>query len=351
MKQDFVDFHERVAHAASSESAELKRPRVQALVWPFFIGTGLLGVLACAAPPANAQYPARPIRFIVPFPAGGTADFAARVVAQPLAGALGQQVVVDNRPGGDGAVAGALVAKAAPDGHTLFFGTNSPLSAVPALHRKPPYDPIKDFTPVSLLGRFTFFLFVPASLPVRSLAELIDHAKANPGKLNYGTGNTGAIVAMAQVKTLAGLNITHVPYKGDAPTTADMLAGSIQMAFMTPVPGLAHAKEGRLRLLAVLLPRRSALAPEVPTIAEAGLPGISITPWAGVFGPARMPRDVVERVSREVQSIIARPEIRERLARQGFEAEASTPAELDRYTREQLDVWKRVIREAGISIE
>ena len=307
--------------------------------------------LVLLLPCAGAQYPTRPIRFVVPFPPGGTADYVARLIAQPLTQTLGQQVLVDNRPGGDGAVAGTIVMKAAPDGHTIFFGTNSPMSAVPALHKRPPYDPISDFTPISLIGRFTFFLFETPSVPARTVSELITYVRANPGKLNYGTGNTSAIVAMAQFKALAGLELTHVPYKGDAPTTADMLGGSIQLAFMTPVPGLAYVKEGRLRLLAVLLPQRSALAPDVPTIAEAGMPGVSITPWAGLFGPAKMPGAVVERLSRELHAVLSRADIREQLGRQGFEAQTSTPPEMGRYNADQLQTWKRVIREANIPMD
>ena len=303
------------------------------------------------APGAQAQYPSRTIRFIVPFPPGGLADYVARVVAQPLAQALGQQLLVDNRPGADGALAGTLTMKATPDGYTLFFATNSPLSAVPALHKNPPYDPIADFTPISLMGRFTFFLYVTPSLPVRTLSELIEYARANPGKLNYGTGNTSAIVATAQLKLLAGLDMAQIPYKGDAPTTTDMLGGRIQLAFMATVPGLTQAKEGRLRLLAVLLPQRSALAPEVPTIAEAGMPGISISPWGGAFGPAKLPGAVVQRLSREFNTVLSRPEVREKLAGQGFEPQASTSAELAVYTRDQLQTWKRVIREAKIPVE
>ena len=312
--------------------------------------TGLCLTLLIALQ-GHAQYPNRPIRFVVPFPAGGTADYVARVIAQPLTQTLGQQVLVDNRPGGDGAVAGTIVMKAAPDGHTIFFATNSPMSAVPALHRRSPYDPIADFSPITLIGRFTFFLFVTPGVPARTLSELIEYARANPGKLNYGTGNTSAIVATAQFKALAGVEITHVPYKGDAPTTTDMLGGSIQLAFMTPVPGLAYVKEGRLRLLAVLLPQRSALAPEVPTIAEAGLPGVSITPWAGLFGPAKMRAEVVDRLSRDLRALLARADVREQMGRQGFEAQASTPAEMGRYNSDQLQTWKRVIREAKIPVD
>lgn len=297
-----------------------------------------------------AQYPSRAIRFVVPFPPGGGADYLARLLAQPLAQAMGQQWVIDNRGGADGALAGVIVAKAAPDGHTIFLGTNSPLSAVPAMRRNPPYDPIADFTPVGMLGRFTFFLFVRPDLPARTLAELVAHARAHPGKLNYGTGNTVGIVASAQFKMQAGLDIAQVPYKGDALATTDLLAGQIQMAFMTPVPAFALVKEKRLRALTVLLPQRSSLAPEVPTIAEAGMPGVSIMPWLGMLGPAKLPPAIAARLSRELNPVLARANIRESLGQQGFEVQSSTPGELAAYMKDQLQMWKRVVREANIPI-
>ena len=300
---------------------------------------------------ANAQYPNRPIRFIVPFQPGGLADGIARVISQHLTQAMGQQWLVDNRPGADGALAGSIVVKAAPDGHTLFFGTNSPLSAAPALRKIPPYDPIKDFTAIGLIGYPTFILFVSPALPVKTLAELVDYARANPGKLNYGTGNTGAIVATAQFKMLAKLDVSQIPYKGDAPTTADLIGGRIQFAFMAPVPALAQAQSGRLRMLAVLLPQRSSLAPEVPTIAEAGMPGVTIKPWLGMFGPAGISREVVARLSRDLNAVLSRPEIRDQIGRLGAELQTSTPAELVAHTREQYQAWTRVIRETGIPQE
>jgi tripartite-type tricarboxylate transporter receptor subunit TctC len=303
------------------------------------------------APNAHSQYPSRPIRFIVPFPPGGSADGIARIISQQMTLAMGQQWLVDNRPGADGALAGTLAMKAAPDGHTVFFGTNSPLSAVPALRKEPPYDPVKDFTPISLIGRFTFILFMSPSVPAKTLSELIDYARANPGKLNYGTGNTGGIVAMAQLKSLAKLDMAQIPYKGDAPATADMMGGRIQLAFMAPVPALAQARDGRLRMLAVLLPQRSSLAPEVPTIAEAGMPGVSITPWTGLFGPARMNPDIVARLSRELNVVLSRADTREQIGRQGVEAQGTTPAELGVHTKTQLQAWIRIVREANIPQE
>jgi len=240
---------------------------------------------------------------------------------------------------------------ALPDGHTLFLASNSPMSAVPTMHRKPPYDPRTDFTAITLIGKFTFFLFVNSAVPARTLTEFIDYARANPGKLNYGSGNTTAIVSMAQLSLLAKLDMTHVPYKGDAPTTADLIAGRVQSAFMTPVPAFALAKEGKLRILATLLTKRSALAPDVPTMAEAGMPGVSVAPWLGLFAPAKLPKDITARLSREFNAALRRPEVMEQLARQGFEAQGSTPEELATHVKEQIDAWARVVRDAKIPVE
>ncbi len=300
---------------------------------------------------AHAQYPNRPIRYVVPFPPGGSADGIARIMSQQMTQAMGQQWLVDNRPGADGALAGGIVMKAAPDGHTVFFGSNSPMSAAPALRKVPPYDPVKDFTAIGLIGHFTFILFVSPTLPAKSLAELIDYARANPGKLNYGTGNTSSIVATAQLRSLAKVDMTQIPYKGDAPTTADLIGGRIQFAIMAPIPALAQARDGRLRMLAVLLPKRSTLVPDVPTIAEAGMPGVSITPWTGLFGPAGISREVLARLSRDLNAVLSRPEIREQIGRQGVEVQTTTPAELAAHTKEQYQAWTRVIRETGIPQE
>ncbi len=314
-----------------------------------YLASALLALTV--AQTAHAQYPNRPIRYVVPFPPGGSADGIARIMSQQMTQAMGQQWLVDNRPGADGALAGGIVMKAAPDGHTVFFGSNSPMSAAPALRKVPPYDPVKDFTAIGLIGHFTFILFVSPTLPAKSLAELIDYARANPGKLNYGTGNTSSIVATAQLRSLAKVDMTQIPYKGDAPTTADLIGGRIQFAIMAPIPALAQARDGRLRMLAVLLPKRSTLVPDVPTIAEAGMPGVSITPWTGLFGPAGISRDVLAKLSRDLNTVLSRPEIREQIGRQGVEVQTTTPAELAAHTKEQYQAWTRVIRETGIPRE
>ena len=311
----------------------------------------VLVVLAAAsfAPPSlYAQYPSRPIRFIVPFPPGGLADVLGRTLSVHLAPTLGQPVIVDNRPGADGAIAAEITMKAQPDGYTIFMGTNSPMSAVPSFRKKPPYDPVAHFTPISSLVRPVFFLFVHPSLPVRTVDELVQYARANPGKIAYGTGNTTAIVATAQFRMLAKLDVTHVPYKGDAPTTQDLVGGRVQMAFMATVPGYAQAREGKLRILATLLPQRSQMAPDAPTMTEVGYSGVSIYPWIALFGPANMPRDVVQRLAREFNAVLGRPDISENLNKQGAVPVGSTPAELAELVKTQLEAWRKAVREAGI---
>ena len=301
--------------------------------------------------PAEAQYPNKPIRLILHFPAGGLADAVCRVLAGPLSQQLGQPILVENRPGADGAIAGELIARSAPDGYTLFFATNSPMSAVPALRKTPPYDPSADFTPLSMIGRFPFFVFAYPGVPARNLAELIDYARANPGKLNYGTGNTTSIVATAQLMMLAKIQMVHVPYKGDAPTMNDLITGRLHLSIASTSPAAPLAKEGKLRVLATLLTRRSPLFPDAPTMAESGFPQFSMASWGGMFGPANLPRDIVERLAREFNTAIQRPEVRDPLDKYGFELQGSTPQELGVFVKEQLEAWKRGVREAGIQPE
>lgn len=305
-------------------------------------------VLIVALPEAQAQYPNKPIRLILQFPAGGLADAVCRVLAVPLAQQLGQPILVENKPGADGAIAGETVARAAPDGYTLFFATNSALSAVPTLRKSPPYDPIADFTPISFIGRFPFFVFAHPGVPAKTLAELIDHARANPGKLNYGTGNTTSILATAQLGMLGKIQMVHIPYKGDAPLMNDLVSGRLHLAIASTSPAAPLAKDGKLRVLATLLKRRSGLFPEAPTMAESGFPQYSLEAWGGMFGPANLPRDIVERLAREFNAVILRPEVTEPLDRYGFELEGSTPQVLGAVVKDQLEAWKRGVREAGI---
>jgi tripartite-type tricarboxylate transporter receptor subunit TctC len=313
---------------------------------------GLAAALCVVAQQVSAQtFPAKPIRLIVPFPPGGAAEIGARIYAQPLGQALGQPVVIETKPGGDGVIAADAARKAAPDGYTLFYATNTAFSWVPAVRKDPPYDPVADFTPVSLVGTFGFFLFTHASVPANSVAELLAYVRANPGKLNYGSGNSTSMLTTAQLMLIEKLNIVHVPYKGDAPLTVDLVGGRVHMAFATPGAYVPHVKDGRVRVLATLLPSRSPLLPEAPTAAEAGLAGLTITPWGGIFGPAKMPRPIVDRVARELAEVLKRPEVLEAFQRIAFEARSSTPEELTAFVTEQLHIWRRTVREVGIALE
>jgi tripartite-type tricarboxylate transporter receptor subunit TctC len=300
---------------------------------------------------AFAQYPSKPIRLVVPFPPGGAADLTARVVSQPLSIALGQPVVLDYKAGADGAIAGSDVMRSAPDGYTLLFGTNTGMCAAPAMRKVPPYDPIADFTPVAMVGKFGFFVFVHESVPARTMGELIAYIRGNPGKLNYGTGNSTSILTSAQLKLSEGLDIVHIPYKGDGPASADFIAGRIQLLIGTPGIVLPYVKEGRARALATLLPQRSPLLPEVPTLTESGQKGISVQPFAGIYGPANLPREIVDRLAREVAIVMAQPEVRDGVARHAFEAQSSTPQELADFHKAQFENWRKTVREVGIQLD
>jgi tripartite-type tricarboxylate transporter receptor subunit TctC len=307
--------------------------------------------LAVLCSGAHAQYPNKPVRLIVPFPPGGAAEVGARIFAQPLGQALGQPVVIETKPGADGAIAADATMKAAPDGYTLFYATNTAFSWVPAVRKDPPYDPVNDFTPVSLVGQFGFFLFSHPSVPATNMKELFAYLRANPGKLNYGSGNSTSIVSTAQLLQREKLDVVHVPYKGDGPLMVDLLGGRVHFAIATPGTAAPQVREGKLRALATLLPSRSPLLPDAPTMAEAGLKELSVTPWGGVFGPKGLPRDIADRVSRELQAVLKRPEVREAFGKLAFEPRGSTPEQLAAYTREQLAVWRRAIADAGIKSE
>jgi len=315
------------------------------------IRTVLSLALAALCTAAGAQYPSKPIRLIVPFPAGGAAELGARIVSQPLGQALGQPVVVEAKPGGDGVIAAELVMKSPADGYTLLYATNTAFSWVPATRKNPPYDPVADFTPVSLIGYFGFFLFSHPSVPANTVAELIAYARANPGKLNYGTGNSTSILMTAQLKLAEKLDVVEVPYKGDAPLTIDLLAGRVHFAIATPGSAAPQVKAGKLRALAVMFPNRSPLLPEVPAAGEAGLGKISITSWGGVFGPARMPREIAERLSRELAVVLRREDVREGMGKLAFEPRSSTPQELTAFVTEQLEAYRRVTKQVGLSLD
>jgi len=305
-----------------------------------------LSLLFSAA--AFGQYPSKPIRLVVPFPPSGAADLAARVVSAPLGAALGQSVVLDYKAGADGAIAGNDVKGAAPDGYTLLFGTNTGMCAAPVLRKNPPYDPLGDFTPVAMVGKFGFFAFVHQDVPARTMKEFIAYARQNPGKLNYGTGNSTSIITTAQLASMEKLDMVHVPYKGDGPLSLDFIAGRVQFVIATPGTLQQYAKEGSVRVLATLLPSRSPLLPEAPTMSEAGMKEIPIQPYAAIYGPKGLPKEIVDRLAKATQEVMAQPAVKEGVARYAFEAQSSTPGELAAFHREQLDLWRKTMKEVGI---
>ena len=309
-------------------------------------------ILAFAAAGASAQaFPSKPIKIIIPFGPGSSTDVITRVIAQAVSASLGQPILIDAKPGGDGAVSALEAAKSPPDGYTLYIGSGSPLAAVPALRKNPPYDPINDFTPITDIGRYTVFLYVNANVPVNTFQEFIAYVKANPGKLAYGTGNASGIVAFAQMNALAGLDMLHVPYKSAPPAVIDLVANRVQAMMDPPTAALAYVKEGKLKALATTLKQRSPLLPEVPTIYEAGLPQFTISNWMGLVGPAKMPKDVVDRLNREFGAAMKKPEVLAALDKQAFMVNPSTPEQFTVFVREQIDSYGKLLRAAGVQPE
>jgi tripartite-type tricarboxylate transporter receptor subunit TctC len=309
-------------------------------------------IFMLAATSVAAQtYPTKPIRFIVGFPPGGSADPTTRIMGQALSEQLGQPLLVENRPGADSAIAAQQVAGMPADGYTLMFASNSAMTAAVALRKQPMYDPLADFTPISMVGRATVFLYVHPSVPAKTLKEFIDYARANPGKLNYGTGNPLSILYTQQLLTAKGLTMLHVPYKGEGPLNPDILTGRIHSSFLSTGTAVSYGKDGKLRPLAVLLAKRSPLLPEVPTIDEAGAPEVTVRQWAGIFGPPKMPRDIVDRLNKEINAALKRPEVIEKLQGYGYSPEGSTPERLLETNREDLVLWRRLVKEAGIPLE
>jgi tripartite-type tricarboxylate transporter receptor subunit TctC len=320
----------------------LSRRYLLSVLWVAF---GLWGVNA------QAQESGKTLHMVVPFPAGGSADIVARVIAKPLALLLNQPVIVDNKPGADGAIAAEFVAQATPDGQTLFFATYGAMSAVPALHKQVHYDVVKDFTPVIGTGQFSFFVFTHPDVHAANILQLIDYAHKHPGTLSYGTGNVGSIVASAELAASQHMYWVHVPYKGEVPAMTDFLAGRIQMMIGTPSNALNWVKEGRLNALVTLADKRSPLLPNVPTMAEMGLHTSPTVPWAGVFGPAQMNPQRVKQLNQAINQVLLQPEVLTEFAKQGFEAQGSSPEQLAAQVKSQLAVWGKSIQLAGIHAE
>ena len=308
-------------------------------------------VLAALSFNVAAQYPNKPIRIVVPFGAGSATDLISRVLGNSVSAAVGQPVVIDNKAGADGAIAASEVAKAAPDGYTLLMATNSPLSVVPAMKKSPPYDPIADFTPITDVGRYTFFVVVNPNVPAKTLPELVQYARANPGKINYATGNTTGIVSSALLASLAKIEMVHVPYKTEPQVMPDLVSGRVQMMFASSTTSMPLIRDGKLRPLVTTLPRRSHLLPDLPTIAEAGFPTFSIISWAGLYGPAKMPAEVTARLNKEFVAAMGRPDVQEAMQKQAFVLTPSSPEKLAAWTREQLESYRNILKAVGIQPE
>ena len=313
---------------------------------------GIIAAIAAAtlpAPPALAQgYPARTIRIVVPYPPGGPTDVLARIVAGRLSDGLGQQVVLDNKPGASGMIGAEMVAKAAPDGYTLL--ANASVHVInPGLYPKMPFDAIADFVPVTQLASVPLILVVNNDLPVKSVRELIAYAKANPGKLNFASSGNAAAPHLAgeSFRLATGAAMQHVPYKGSAPAITDLIGGQVQLMFDSMPSAMPHVKAGKVRPLAVTTARRAGALPDLPTVAEAGVPGYDISTWYGIWAPRGTPRDIVLRLQAEIAKVLRLPEVRERFAGLGAEPVGSTPDEFAAYCRTELDKWARVVRDSG----
>jgi tripartite-type tricarboxylate transporter receptor subunit TctC len=313
----------------------------------------LMLVLPSAFSVHAQSYPARPIRVIVPFVPGGGVDFMGRLVARKLNESTGQPVIVDNRAGAGGALGSELVAKAAPDGYTLTVNNNSTHGASPALYSKLPYDAIRDFSPISVIATAPHILLVPANLPVPSMKELIELARAKPGVLNYGSSGTGSQSHLSAelFKYVTRTNFTHIPYKGAGASFAALLGGEIQVLFSAATGATPHLKANRLKALAVTGVERSRFMPEIPTFAEQGVARFDKSPWYALMGPAKLPPAIVHRLHAEIVRIVVDPEVAKIIASVGAEPVGGTPTECATAIRNEIELWTQLVKVAGIRVE
>ena len=327
-----------------------------AIAWRRLVRLTAAGVVLALTGVAAAQpvYPNKPIRFVVPYPPGSGTDIVARLLGQKLTESWGQQVTIDNRPGAGAIIGVDAVAKAAPDGYTIGIADTGPLAINPALYPKLPYDPVRDLAPVTLVANLPFILVVHPSVKAANLAELIALAKSSPGKLNYASVGNGSAVHLATelLKTRAGIDLTHVPYKGSAPALNGVLSGEASLMFVNLLSSTQLVAAGKLRALAVGTSKRISAAPELPTVAEAGVPGYEFQAWFGVVAPAATPRPIIERLSQELRRIIALPDVRDRLLNQGgFEPVGSSAESFAKLIQTDMDKWGKLVRETGAKVD
>jgi len=315
----------------------------------FSAAAGLFGVTDAAA---QSGYPNRPLRFVVPFTPGGSNDIFARVIGQRLSEAMGQPVLIDNRPGAGGLLGAEIVAKAPPDGYNLMIHSTSFTTNV-AIQPKVAFDPVRDIAPITKLGEGSLLMAVNVNSPIRTMQDLLAAARARPGTLNYGSSGSGGVnhLATEVLNRMAKIDTVHIPYKGIGPAVTDLLGGQIQI-LLSGIPNvMPQVKAGKLRPLAVSTAKRSAFLPEVPTIAESGVPGYSVVLWWGLFAPGGTPRPIIARLNQEVGKILLSTEMRERLAAEGAEPTPTSPEEFAALVREEIQFWRRIAREAGIKPE
>jgi len=294
------------------------------------------------------DYPSKPITFVAVFGAGSASDTICRIIGDKLGPALGKPVIVEDRPGADGAVAALYVHHQPADGYTLLMGTNSPLSADPFIHKDLNYDPIKDFVPITRVGSFTLMLVVDPKLPIHSVKELVDYAKANPGKLSFASGNTAGIVGGYTLAKWGEISMLHVPYKTTAPALTDILSGRVSMMFADFTSAMPLVKAGKLRALAISRIHRSSLYPDLPTMDEAGVKGFNLDAWAGLVAPAGTPPEVIKKLNVELRKVIDNPDVQAKFKNVGFEGFSSTPEELGDYMKAQIVQWGKMVKDAGI---
>lgn len=315
-----------------------------------------ISVLATAVAPASAEaqaYPSRPLRFIVPFPPGGSTDIYARIIGPRLADALRQQVVIDNRPGAGGALGADLAAKAPPDGYTIWLGQTNNLAIGPAMRTKNSYDPVRDFSPITLLMQAPQVMVVNAGSPITSIKELIAAAKSKPGTLTFASAGIGSSghVAGELLNQAAGVNITHVPYKGASPAMIDLRGGRVTFLATSLASAAQFVKDGKIKGIATTGLKRARLMPDVPTVAESGVPGFEVASWHGMLAPAKVPREIIARLNREIVAILDKPEVRDALLSEGGDITPGTPEEFAVFLKSEAQKWAKVIKQAGITAE
>ena len=313
------------------------------------IALALVALVFCAT--ASAQFPNKPMRLVVPFPPGGVTDISSRVVAQKLSAEFGQPVVVENRAGASGVIGAEIGAKAAADGYTLTMGNISTLAINAVTFAKLPYDPVASFTPVSMVAIQPLVIAVHPSVPAQSLGELVALAKAQPGKLNFGTAGSSIYLAVEFFNAAAGIRMNHIPYKGSSPAITDLVGGQLQVLF-DPFSSLyPQVRSGKARGLAVTTLKRSSMAPALPTVAELGFPGFDVSSWQGIVVPAGTPKEVVERLNREVVKALAAQDVKDQFAQHSAEASPSTPGEFGAYIKQEIARWRKVAQDAGVKPE